>query len=120
MEGNSLSISHRRDEGIIAVVSRCSEMHADTHSFVDFKRPKLSPMECTTTSLSSFTLIAILPQETDCSSETGDPPIRSALPILHRFARLPELRLDLGVSPIETTQISFNFESSIPIFCQVV
>ena len=34
--------------------------------------------------------------------------------------RLLELRLDLGVSPIETTQISFNFESSIPIFCQVV
>ena len=34
--------------------------------------------------------------------------------------RLLELRLDLGVSPLETTQISFNFESSIPIFCQVV
>ena len=39
---------------------------------------------------------------------------------LFGYSRLPELRLDLGVSPIETTQISFNFESSIPIFCQVV
>ena len=34
--------------------------------------------------------------------------------------RLLELRLDLGVSPLVMTQISFNFESSIPIFCQVV
>lgn len=60
-----------------------------------------------------------LAHDCSCFEGLGEHPNLDVRPV-GIIARLLELRLDLGVSPIETTQISFNSESSIPIFCQVV